>query len=121
MRNSEVDGEREWLCAAVDTESKPLSKTDVYGRHGTDPAAAFLARLIGRHNIPDTQLLVGVMSYAGRPRPPVKTTAYRSSRRGVGVEGVNGGGNSTGGIRTAVTLTPARILIILRNPFQYNI
>ena len=42
-KQTEVDGEKKWLYAATDTESKLL--LDVYSRHGTDPAAFTRARL----------------------------------------------------------------------------
>jgi len=35
----EVDGEKKWLYAAIDTDSKLLLEVDVYSRRGTDPAA----------------------------------------------------------------------------------
>jgi transposase-like protein len=34
-----VDGEKKWLYAAIDTESKLLLEVDVFSRRGTDPAA----------------------------------------------------------------------------------
>jgi len=37
-----VDGEKKWLYAAIDTDSKLLLEVDVFSRRGTDPAAAFL-------------------------------------------------------------------------------
>ena len=54
----EVDGERKWLYAAIDTESKFLLEIDVYSGRGTDPAAAFLHRLTEKHDVSDTQFLV---------------------------------------------------------------
>ncbi len=50
----EVDGEKKWLYAAIDTESKLLLEIDVFSRRGTDPAAAFLSRL-RRNTISTTQ------------------------------------------------------------------
>ena len=41
----EVDGEKKWLYAAIDTDSKLLLEVDVYSRRGTDPAAFTRARL----------------------------------------------------------------------------
>ena len=35
----EVDGEKNWLYAAIDTGSTLLLEVDVYGRRGTGPAA----------------------------------------------------------------------------------
>ena len=54
----EVDGEKKWLYAAIDTESKLLLEIDVYSRRGTDPAAAFLHRLTEKHDVSDTEFLV---------------------------------------------------------------
>lgn len=41
----EVHGEKKWLYAAIDTESKLLLEIDVYSRRGTDPAASTRAAL----------------------------------------------------------------------------
>ena len=41
----EVDGEKKWLYAAIDTDSKLLLEVDVHSRRGTDPAAFTRARL----------------------------------------------------------------------------
>ena len=41
----EIDGEKKWLYAAIDTESKLLLEIDVYSRRGTDPAAFMRAKL----------------------------------------------------------------------------
>ncbi|SIS15601.1 Transposase (or an inactivated derivative) [Natronorubrum thiooxidans] len=54
----EVDGEKKWLYAAIDTESKLLLEIDVHSRRGTDPAAAFLHRLTEKHDVSDTEFLV---------------------------------------------------------------
>ncbi len=54
----EVDGEKKWLYAAIDTESKLLLDIDVYSRLGTDPAAAFLHRLTEKQDISDAEFLV---------------------------------------------------------------
>jgi len=35
----EVGGEKKWLYAAVDIDSKLLLEVDIYSRRGTDPAA----------------------------------------------------------------------------------
>jgi transposase-like protein len=40
----EVDGEKKWLYAAIDTDSKLLLEIDVFSRRGTDSAAAFFHR-----------------------------------------------------------------------------
>jgi len=59
----EVDGEKQWLYAAIDTESKLLLEVDVYSRRGTDPAAAFLHRLTEKHDVSDTEFLVDGTGY----------------------------------------------------------
>ena len=59
----EVDGEEKWLYAAIDTESKLLLEVDVYSRRGTDPAAAFLHRLIEKHDVSETEFLVDAGGY----------------------------------------------------------
>ena|SRR5699024_6436217 len=41
----EVDGEKKWLYAAIDTESKLLLEVEVFSRRGTDPAAFTRAKL----------------------------------------------------------------------------
>ncbi|TYL36074.1 IS6 family transposase [Natronococcus pandeyae] len=59
----EVDGEKRWLYAAIDTESKLLLEIDVFGRRGTDPAAAFLHRLTEKHDVADAEFLVDAGGY----------------------------------------------------------
>jgi transposase-like protein len=59
----EVDGEKKWLYAAVDVDSKLLLEVDVFSRRGTDPAAAFLHRLTQKHNVADTVFLVDAGGY----------------------------------------------------------
>ena len=59
----EVDGEKKWLSAAIDTDSKLLLEVDVYGRRGTDPAVAFLHRLTEKHNVSETEFLVDAGGY----------------------------------------------------------
>ncbi|GGN88453.1 hypothetical protein GCM10009030_08190 [Haloarcula pellucida] len=54
----EVDGEKKWLYAAVDTESKLLLEVDVFSRRETAPAAAFLHRLTQKHDVAETVFLV---------------------------------------------------------------
>jgi putative transposase len=58
----EVDREKKWLFAAVDTESKLLLEIDVYSR-GTDPAAAFLHRLTKKHDVSNAEFLVDAGGY----------------------------------------------------------
>jgi len=59
----EIDGEEQWLYAAIDTDSKLLLEVDVYSRRGTDPAAAFLHRLTEKHDVADTEFLVDAGGY----------------------------------------------------------
>ena len=59
----DVDGEKKWLYAAIDTESKLLLEIDVHSRCGTDPAAAFLHRLTEKHDVSDTEFLVDAGGY----------------------------------------------------------
>jgi transposase-like protein len=59
----EVNGEKKWVYAAIDTESKLLLEIDVYSRRGTDPAAAFLHRLTEKHDLSETEFLVDAMGY----------------------------------------------------------
>ena len=40
-----VDGEKKWLYAAIDTDSKLLLEIEVFSRRGTDPAAFTRAKL----------------------------------------------------------------------------
>lgn len=47
----EVDGEKRWLYAAMDTDSKLLLEIDVFSRRGTDLATAFLYRLTEKHDL----------------------------------------------------------------------
>jgi putative transposase len=58
-----VDGEKKWLYAAVDTDSKLLLDIEVFSRRGTDPAAAFLHRLTTSHDVSDTEFLVDAGGY----------------------------------------------------------
>ena len=44
-------------------ESKLLLDIDIYSCRGTDPAAAFLHRLIEKHDINDAEFLVGAGGY----------------------------------------------------------
>jgi transposase-like protein len=54
----EVDGEKKWLYAAIDTDSKLLLGIGVYSRRGTDPAAAFSHRLTEKHDVAGAESLV---------------------------------------------------------------
>jgi transposase-like protein len=59
----EGDGEKKWLYAAIDTESKLLLDVDVFSRRGTDPAAAFLHRLSKQHDVANAGFLVDAGGY----------------------------------------------------------
>jgi len=59
----DVDGERKWLTAVIDTESKLLLEIDVFSRCGTDPAAAFLSRLEEKQDLDETGFLVDAGGY----------------------------------------------------------
>jgi len=54
----EVECEKKWLYAAIDTDSKLVLDIDVYSCRGADPAAAFLHRLTEKHDVSDTEILV---------------------------------------------------------------
>ncbi|ELY94332.1 transposase [Natrialba chahannaoensis JCM 10990] len=51
------------MYAAIDTESKLWLEIDVFSRHGTNPAAAFLHRLTEKHDIDKTEFLVDAGGY----------------------------------------------------------
>lgn len=63
QKQIEVDGQKKWLYAAIDTDSKLLLEVDVFSRRGTDPAAAFLYRLTEKHDIAETEFLVNAGGY----------------------------------------------------------
>ena len=50
-----INGELCWVCAAIDLDSKLILDAELFGRHGTDPAAAFLHRLAEKHNLSTSQ------------------------------------------------------------------
>jgi len=58
-----VDGEKKWLYAAIDTDSKVLLEVDVFSRRGTDPATAFLHRFTEKHDVSDTEFLTDAGGY----------------------------------------------------------
>ncbi|MDJ1433070.1 IS6 family transposase [Halostagnicola sp. A-GB9-2] len=53
-----INGEWSWLYAAIDIESKLILDVALFGRHGTDPAAAFLHGLREKHDLSDAEFLV---------------------------------------------------------------
>jgi len=46
-----INSEWSWLYAAIDLDTKLLLGVDLFGRHGTDPAAAFLHGLSEKHDL----------------------------------------------------------------------
>ncbi len=58
-----INGELCWLYAAIDLESKLILDAELFGRHGTDPAAAFLHRLAEKHDLSETVFLVDGFGY----------------------------------------------------------
>ncbi|SFS67529.1 IS6 family transposase [Halostagnicola kamekurae] len=58
-----INGERSWLYAAIDIETKLILDVALFGRHGTDPAAAFLHRLREKHDLSDAEFLVDQFGY----------------------------------------------------------
>ncbi|OLZ39215.1 transposase [Natrinema saccharevitans] len=58
-----INGEWSWLYAAIDTETKLILDVALFGRHGTDPAAAFLHRLTEKHDLSDAEFLVDQFGY----------------------------------------------------------
>ncbi len=48
-----INGEWSWVYAAIDTDTKLLLGIEVFDRHGTDQAAAFLADLAEKHDLSD--------------------------------------------------------------------
>jgi len=58
-----INGEWSWLYAAIDTETKLILDVALFGRHGTDPTAAFLHRLDEKYDLSDTVFLVDQFGY----------------------------------------------------------
>ncbi|NGM71268.1 IS6 family transposase [Natronolimnobius sp. AArcel1] len=58
-----INGEWSWLYAAIDLETKLIPDAQLFGRHGTGPAAAFLHRLREKHDFSETVFLVGQFGY----------------------------------------------------------
>jgi putative transposase len=51
------------LYAAIDIETKLVLDVELFGRHGTDPAAAFLHRLTEKHDLSEAVFLVDGYGY----------------------------------------------------------
>jgi putative transposase len=58
-----INGEWSWLYAAIDIETKLILDVQLFGRHGTDPAAAFLDGLCEKHDLSETVFLVDGYGY----------------------------------------------------------
>ncbi len=58
-----INGELCWVYAAIDLESKLILDAELFGRHGTDPAAAFLPCLAERHDLSEVVFLVDGFGY----------------------------------------------------------
>ncbi|UHH24955.1 IS6 family transposase [Halobacterium noricense] len=58
-----INGEWSWLYAAIDLDTKLILDVALFGRHGTDPAAAFLSGLAEKHDLSDTTFLVDQFGY----------------------------------------------------------
>ncbi|GAA0268318.1 hypothetical protein GCM10009000_100640 [Halobacterium noricense] len=58
-----INGEWSCLYAAIDLDSKLILDVALFGRHGTDPAAAFLSGLAKKHDLSDTTFLVDQFGY----------------------------------------------------------
>ncbi len=51
------------MYATIDIDSRLILDVAVFGRRGTDPAAAFLHRLTEKHDLDDTMFLVDGYGY----------------------------------------------------------
>ena len=51
------------MYAAIDLDTKLILDVELFGRHGTDPAAAFLSGLAEKHDLSDTTFLVDQFGY----------------------------------------------------------
>ncbi|MUV59465.1 IS6 family transposase [Halobacterium sp. CBA1126] len=58
-----IDGEWSRLYAAIDIETKLILDVALFGRHGTDPAAAFLQKLQENHDLSEAEFLVEQFGY----------------------------------------------------------
>ncbi len=82
-----LDGEWNWLYAAVDLDSLYLLECTIFSRHGTDPAAAFLHRLNEKYDLADKDFLVDAYGYwtalsrLAQSRCSRKVVGARCSRR----------------------------------------
>lgn len=58
-----IDGEWSWLWAAIYFDTKLILDVQLFGRRGTDLAAAFLHGLHEKHNLTKTVFLVDQFGY----------------------------------------------------------
>lgn len=59
----QIGTEWRWCYAAIDLDSMLVLDIEVFSRHGTDPAAAFLSRLAEHHDLSAAELLVDSFGY----------------------------------------------------------
>ncbi|WP_222912843.1 IS6 family transposase [Natrinema sp. SYSU A 869] len=58
-----INGDWSWVYAAIDLDSRLILDVAVFGRRGTDPAAAFLHKLTEKHDLSNTVFLVDGYGY----------------------------------------------------------
>ncbi len=58
-----INGEWSWLYAAIGLDTKLILDAQLFGRHGTDPAAAFLHGLREKHDLSEPVFLVNQFGY----------------------------------------------------------
>jgi putative transposase len=58
-----INGEWSWVYTAIDLDTKVLFDAAVFGRRGTDPAAAFLYNLTQKHDCSQAVFLVDGFGY----------------------------------------------------------
>ncbi len=58
-----INGEWSWLCAAIELDTKLILDVQLFGYHGTDPAAAFLHGLREKHDHSEAVFLVDQFGY----------------------------------------------------------
>jgi putative transposase len=85
-----VNGEWSWFYGAICSNTKLILDAQLFGRHGTDPAAAFLHGLREKHDLSEAVSLVGQFGYLTalsrlglnglgwlyRPKPHRKVVSY---------------------------------------------
>lgn len=58
-----TNGEWPWAYDTIDIETELILEVWLFGGHGTDPAAVFLARLCEKHDLSDATFLVDQFRY----------------------------------------------------------